>query len=156
VSRATERVAWTLATWFGCGLVPRAPGTMGTLGAIPLYLLAARGGRPVVAAVAVAVTLVGVWSASVVSRELGVKDPQVVVIDEVAGLLVTMLPAPLPSWRAVLAGFLLFRLFDVLKPWLVRDLERLPAGWGIVADDVGAGVLGAACMFALLACGAFS
>jgi phosphatidylglycerophosphatase A len=104
----------------------------------------------------VAVTLVGVWAASVVSRDLGVKDPQVVVIDEVAGLLVTMLPAPLPSWRAVLAGFLLFRLFDVLKPWLVRDLERLPAGWGIVADDVGAGVLGAACMFALLACGAFS
>jgi phosphatidylglycerophosphatase A len=144
VSRATKRVAWTLATWFGCGLVPRAPGTVGTLGAIPLYLLAARGGRPIVAAVAVAVTLVGV------------KDPQVVVIDEVAGLLVTMLPAPLPSWRAVLAGFLLFRLFDVLKPWLVRDLERLPAGWGIVADDVGAGVLGAACMFALLACGAFS
>ena len=147
-------MAWVLATWFGCGRVPKAPGTMGTAGAIPLYLLAARGGQLGVAATAVATTLVGVWAASVVASEVGKKDPQIVVIDEVAGFLVTMLPVRVVSWQAVLAGFLLFRLFDVVKPWPVRRLEYLPGGWGIVLDDVGAGVMGAACMFALTAAGA--
>jgi phosphatidylglycerophosphatase A len=146
-------VAWVLATWFGCGRVPKAPGTMGTAGAIPLYLLAARGGQLGVAATAVATTLVGVWAASVVASEVGKKDPQIVVIDEVAGFLVTMLPVRVVSWQAILAGFLLFRLFDVVKPWPVRRLEYLPGGWGIVLDDVGAGVMGAACMFGLTAAG---
>src|SRR5262249_29166807 len=95
-------VAWTLATWFGCGCIPRAPGTAGAIGAIPLYLAAAHaGGRTAVALTACVVTLAGVWAASVVAREVGKKDPQIVVIDEVAGMLVTMLPANEPSWRAV-------------------------------------------------------
>jgi phosphatidylglycerophosphatase A len=147
--RAADRVAWAVATWFGCGLVPKAPGTVGTLGAVPLYLLAFRGGRVGVASTAIAVTLVGVWAASVVARELGKKDPQIVVVDEVAGLLVTMIPVTVLSWRTMAIGFAVFRVLDVVKPWPVRSLERLPAGWGIVFDDVAAGAFGALIMIGL-------
>jgi phosphatidylglycerophosphatase A len=154
MSRATSRVAWTVATWFGCGLMPKAPGTMGTLGAVPLYLLAVRGGPLGVAVAALGITAVGIWAASVVARELGTKDPQRVVVDEVAGMLITMLPMRALSWRAVAIGFVLFRLFDTTKPWPIRRLERLPGGWGIVLDDVGAGLLGAAVMVGLRAAGA--
>ena len=156
MSAPRSRVAWTLATWFGCGLVPGAPGTMGTLGAIPLYLLVARAGRPGVALAAMVATAVGVWAASRVARELGTKDPQVVVIDEVAGFLWTMLPMREMSWRAVGVGFLLFRVLDSVKPWPVRRFEKLPSGWGIVMDDVAAGVLGAGVMGALQVAGALS
>ncbi len=147
--RASSKVAWAIATWFGCGLVPKAPGTAGTLGAVPLYLMAIRCGRTGVAFTAIAVALVGVWAASVVARELHKKDPQLVVIDEVAGLLVTMLPVTVPTWRSVAIGFVLFRVLDVVKPWPVRRLESLPAGWGIVLDDVAAGALGALIMIGL-------
>ena len=152
--RPMLRLAWVVATWFGCGSVPKAPGTMGTLGAIPLYLLVARGGRPGVAIAALAVTAVGVWAASEVARDLGRKDPQVVVVDEVAGMLVTMLPMASVSPRPILIGFLLFRLFDITKPWPVRRFEALPGGWGIVMDDVVAGVFGALVMAGLRAAGA--
>jgi phosphatidylglycerophosphatase A len=149
MSRARSRTARVLATWFGCGLIPRAPGTAGTLGAIPLYLLASLGGPWVVAVVAAVVTAIGVWAAAVVERELGTgKDPQIIVIDEVAGLLVTMIPVA-PSWRTLLLGFALFRLLDTLKPWPIRRFEALPSGWGIVFDDVAAGVVGALVMLAL-------
>lgn len=151
MTRAARNVAWALATWFGCGRVPNAPGTAGALGAIPLYLAVARGGRAGVAVAAVAVTAAGVWAASVVARELGKKDPQNVVVDEVAGVLVTMLPMREVSWHAVVIGFLLFRLFDVVKPWPVKCFEKLPGGWGMVLDDVVAGALGAAVMAALRA-----
>lgn len=149
-----KTLAWVVATWFGCGRVPIAPGTMGTIGAVPLYLAAMHvGGRAAVAVAAVVVTLVGVWAASVVARQLGTEDPQIVVVDEVAGMLVTMLPASVVSWRAIGIGFCLFRLLDVVKPWPVRRFEALPSGWGIVMDDVAAGVLGAAVMFALVHAG---
>jgi len=154
VSRAVRAVAHVLATWFGCGRVPVAPGTAGTVGAVPLYLaLAHAGGQGAVALGALVVTAVGIWASSIVARDLGVKDPQVVVIDEVAGFLVTMLPVAAPSWRAVGIGFVLFRLLDSLKPWPVRLLERLPGGWGILLDDLGAGVLGAAALAVLQAAG---
>jgi phosphatidylglycerophosphatase A len=151
VKGVVRSVAWAIATWFGCGLVPIAPGTVGTLGAIPVYWLAARGGPAVVAGVAVLVTLAGVWAASVVSRELGKKDPQLVVVDEVGGMLVTMIPAGAFSWPAVAVGFVLFRLLDITKPWPIRTLEKLPGGWGIVLDDIAAGALGAAALAALRA-----
>jgi phosphatidylglycerophosphatase A len=143
------KIAWTLATWFGCGLVPRAPGTMGALGAIPVYLLAAREGRLVVVGAAMAITGIGVWASAVVARELGKKDPQIVVIDEVAGLLVTMSVVPTVSWQSLTAGFVLFRLLDMTKPWPIRRIEGLPGGWGIVLDDVAAGAI-AAGLLALL------
>jgi len=151
LNRAVSAVAWTLATWFGCGRVPKAPGTAGTVGAIPLYLLLARTGRAGVGIAAMVATFVGVWAASVVARQLASKDPQVVVIDEVAGFLVTMVPVRIVSWQAVLAGFVLFRVLDSLKPWPIRLAEKLPGGWGIVLDDVVAGVFGAAVMVGLQA-----
>jgi phosphatidylglycerophosphatase A len=149
VKRALSKVAWAIATWFGCGLIPKAPGTMGSLGAIPLYFLVARQGRTGVAMATFLVTAVGIWAASVVARELGKKDPQIVVVDEVAGFLVTMLPMREVSWLAIVLGFALFRLFDMLKPWPIRKIEHLPGGWGIVLDDIAAGMLGAAVMAAL-------
>jgi phosphatidylglycerophosphatase A len=151
LNRVVSAVAWTLGTWFGCGRVPKAPGTAGTIGAIPLYLLLARTGRAGVGLAAMVATFVGVWAASVVAKQLASKDPQVVVIDEVAGFLVTMVPVRTVSWQAVLSGFVLFRLLDSLKPWPIRRAESLPGGWGIVLDDVAAGVFGAAVMVGLQA-----
>jgi phosphatidylglycerophosphatase A len=154
VSRARDRIAWALATWFGCGLVPLAPGTAGSAGAIPLYLLLRPYGPAVVLAAALVVTLVGVAVASRVAAITREKDPQRVVIDEVAGMLVTLAPAPLAGWRAVVAGFVLFRVCDQLKPWPARLAEhRLRGGWGIVLDDVAAGVWAAAGVGALRAGG---
>lgn len=147
--------ARALGTWFGCGLVPKAPGTMGTLGAVPLYWLVVRGaGQLGVAVTALLVTAIAVWAASIMQRDLGIEDPQVVVIDEVAGMLVTMVAVTAFSWRATAAGFLLFRLLDTWKPWPIRKFEALPSGWGIVMDDVAAGVIGSAAMLGLRFAGA--
>lgn len=136
-------LAWTLATWFGCGRVPFAPGTMGALGALPLYFAAAGAGRVGVAAAAVAATFIGVWAAGAVARDLGTHDPQIVVIDEVAGMLITLIPVSRTSFGAIALGFVLFRVLDASKPGPIRWLERLPGGWGIVLDDVGAGAIAA-------------
>ena len=144
------RISWALATWFGCGLAPVAPGTAGAIGALPLYVLTMYfGGRAGLVVVMAVVTGVGIWAASRVARELGKKDPQLVVVDEVAGMLVTMLPVQAVSTRAVVAGLVLFRFFDIVKPWPVRAFEKLPGGWGIVLDDVAAGLLGALVMIFL-------
>lgn len=134
-----QRAARVLATWFGCGLSPVAPGTVGTLGALPLWLLVRGGGPWVVAAVAVVVTLAGVWSAGVVARSSAMKDPQIVVIDEVAGVLVALAGAP-ESVGGIVGAVLLFRIFDMTKPFPARRAENLPGGWGIVVDDVVAGL----------------
>jgi phosphatidylglycerophosphatase A len=93
---------------------------------------------PVALGLAVLVTLVGIPAATRVARAYGKKDPQFVVIDEVAGQLIALIAAPY-SWRSFLAGFILFRAFDIVKPPPVRQLERLPEGTGIVLDDVAAG-----------------
>jgi len=146
-------LAWTLATWFGCGRAPVAPGTVGALGALPLYLAALAGGRAGVVAAALGATLVGVWAAGVVARDLETKDPQVVVIDEVAGMLVTLIPIARPSALSVATGFALFRVLDATKPGPIRWLERLPRGWGIVLDDVGAGAIAAGALAAMQAGG---
>jgi phosphatidylglycerophosphatase A len=151
MTRATRGLARVLATWFGCGTSPTAPGTVGTLGAVPLYLAVAQGGRAAVVATALGVTGLGIWAASVVVHEHRESDPQVVVIDEVAGLLVTMIPIVRFSWSALIVGFIAFRLFDIVKPWPVRRLERLPGGWGVVLDDLGAGGLAALTLLVLQA-----
>ena len=138
--------AWTahvLAVWFGCGHVPIAPGTAGTLGAIPLYLVVRPHGWPAVAATAVLVTLVGIWAAGVVERRLGTKDPQIVCIDEVAGVFITWLAAP-PTWAGLVVGVVLFRIFDKWKPWPARAPEHVGGGAGVMLDDVVAGLWGAA------------
>jgi phosphatidylglycerophosphatase A len=138
-----RRLAYVLAIWFGCGRVPKMPGTAGTLGAIPLYYLLAQGGVLAVAVGAIVVTLVGVWAASEVVRKTGLKDPQIVCIDEVAGVLITLVAAPF-NWKGMLASVVLFRVFDQCKPWPARRAEKLREGWGVVMDDVFAGLWGAA------------
>jgi phosphatidylglycerophosphatase A len=149
---AKGKLAYVLATWFGCGMVPGAPGTVGSIGAIPLYLAIRRFGVPAIAVAAVVVTFVGVWAADEVAKHTEKKDPQIVVIDEVAGVLITMLTAPTTGWRAAVAGLVLFRICDQFKPWPARLAERrMPGGWGIVFDDVFAGVWAAAGVAALRA-----
>jgi phosphatidylglycerophosphatase A len=144
-AETTGRFAYALATWFGCGRAPFAPGTAGTLGAVPLYIvLRWAGGGLAVLGAAVVLTFAGVWASGIVVDATGSKDPQFVVIDEVAGVLFTLAVAP-PTALGVVAGVAAFRLFDVLKPWPAFVAERaLPRGWGVVFDDVVAGAWGAA------------
>ena len=136
------RLAHVLAVWFGCGHVPRAPGLAGTLGAIPLYLIVRPFGLGAVAVTALVVTVVGVWASGVMERKLARKDPQIVCIDEVAGVFVTWIAAP-PTWAGLITGVVLFRIFDQWKPWPARAAERLGGGAGVMLDDVAAGVWGA-------------
>jgi phosphatidylglycerophosphatase A len=141
------RLAYWLAIWFGCGRFPKMPGTAGTVGAVPLYLLLARGGPLAIAAGALVVTAVGVWAATQVVRATGLKDPQIVCIDEAAGVLITLAAAPY-SWKGVLASVVLFRIFDQWKPWPARGAEKWREGWGVVMDDVFAGLWGVAVVLA--------
>ena len=133
---------------------PRRPARWGRSARFRSTCSSPAGDGPASAVAALAVTAIGIWAASVVARDLGKKDPQIVVVDEVAGMLVTMLPMAHVSWRAILCGFVLFRLFDITKPWPVRRFEALPGGWGIVMDDVVAGGFGACVMVGLRAAGA--
>jgi phosphatidylglycerophosphatase A len=146
MKRGVRWLAWAIATWFGCGLVPRAPGTVGTLGAVPLYLLVAPGGQATVGFAAIVLAGIGVWASGLVALEIRKKDPQAVVVDEVAGFFVTMIPAHHVGWRGIALGFFLFRGLDITKPWPIRRFEALPGGWGIVADDIAAGVVAAGFM----------
>jgi phosphatidylglycerophosphatase A len=135
-----EKAAFWLALWFGCGLFPGAPGTAGTVGALPLYFLLALGGPVAIAAGAVVLTFVGIWAAGRVAIQLDKKDPQVVCIDEVAGVMIALVVAP-RTFAGIATAVVLFRLTDQIKPWPARMLERrCPGGWGIVLDDVAAGV----------------
>ena len=140
-----KNVAHLLATWFGCGKSPIAPGTVGTLGALPLYWIVRRGGWPAVLASACAVTGVGIWAADVGVRETGEEDPQTIVIDEVAGVLFALAAA---GGGRTGAAVLLFRLFDITKPFPARHAEKLPGGWGVMMDDVVAGLLAAGVLLA--------
>jgi len=140
-----------IATWFGLGYAPKGPGTAGSLGAIAIAWLLhqyANVGPLWFAALACVLAIPGIWAAGVVAKELGRKDPQVVVVDEVIGQWIALAGASHLNWKSWLAAFALFRLFDIWKPAPVRQLERLPGGIGIVADDVMAGVYAALVLFA--------
>ncbi len=140
------KLAIGIATWFGCGYVPFAPGTAGSLAAVAVAYVLARWAhwRPFYFAL-LALTLlpIGIWSAGVTAREVKMKDPGIVVVDEVLGQWITLAGASSFNWKSWLAAFCLFRLFDIWKPQPVRWMETLPSGVGIVADDVMAGVYGA-------------
>jgi phosphatidylglycerophosphatase A len=141
-----------IATWFGCGYVPVAPGTAGSLAAIAIaYALVEIGHwRPWHFALLALVMLpLGIWAAGATAREIQRKDPGIVVVDEVLGQWITLAGAASLNWNSWLAAFCLFRLFDIWKPPPVRQLEALPAGVGIVADDVMAGVYGALVLFVM-------
>ena len=136
--------ATLVATFFGIGRLRPGPGTWGSAATVLLWAALAHAlapslRTPVAIALAVAVTLIGIPAATQVARGSGIKDPQFVVIDEVAGQLVALVAVPL-AWKSFLAGFILFRVFDIVKPPPVRQLEALPEGAGIVLDDVAAGL----------------
>jgi len=139
-----SRGSWLIATFFGVGHMYPGPGTWASAVTVALWWIAAHFIAPgwhVPAAIliAVAVTLLGIPPSTVVARESGREDPGFVVIDEVAGQMIALIGAPL-SWNYLLAGFILFRSFDILKPFPLRRLEKLPGGTGIMVDDVGAGL----------------
>lgn len=128
------------ATWGGSGFSPVAPGTAGTLAAIPFYLALARLPLTTYLLTLVAFLFFACWVSGRAEILFQEQDPGKIVIDEVAGYLVTMAGVPL-SWKTVLAGFFLFRLFDIVKPPPARWLDlHLKNGYGVVLDDVAAGV----------------
>lgn len=131
-----------LAFGLGSGASPWAPGTLGTLAAVPLYLLLQPLPSGVYLLLLLAMFLLGIWLCGSVSDDLGMHDHGGIVWDEWVGLLVTLWLAP-PGWGWLLTGFLLFRLFDILKPWPIGWLDRrLSGGLGIMLDDLVAGVFG--------------
>ena len=142
-------LAETLATWFGCGYAPKAPGTAGTLGGLAVAWPLAQYLHFTpwcFAALAALVTPVGIWAAQQVINSTGNSDPQKVVIDEVLGVWVTLAGAPHLNAAAWFLAFALFRIFDITKPWPVRNLEKLHGGTGVIVDDLAAGVYAAVVM----------
>jgi phosphatidylglycerophosphatase A len=145
-----KRVAVVLSTWFGCGYFPWGPGTVGSLAAVLIaaalhtWLGAAR-----LELLLLTLLLLGpaIWAATQTARLLDREDPGLVVIDEVLGQWVTLLGATAFRWKTFLAAFILFRLFDIWKPWPVRWFETLPEGIGIIADDLAAGLYAALMLY---------
>lgn len=139
-----------VAFGFGAGLLPKAPGTWGTLVAIPIYLLAsAAGGVAVVVAVSLLLFAVGIWAAAVTGKALGVADHGGVVIDEIAAFVLVLLFTPRGFFWMLLA-FVLFRIFDIVKPWPIRYFDRtLKGGFGVMFDDFLAAVAAIATMVLL-------
>jgi phosphatidylglycerophosphatase A len=141
------RWAWTLATFFGAGYLKPGPGTYGSIFAVLLWFGAANLFAPSPTTLAIATTLaailitaIGIPASTITAREASRKDPGFVVIDEVAGQLFALILMP-PNWQHAALALLLFRLFDIFKPWPIRKLEALPTGTGIMLDDVAAGLL---------------
>lgn len=134
-----EKFLLLLASGFGAGLAPLAPGTFGTLVGVPICLLCLPlpwlGRLPVV----LALLILSIYVAGRAEEIYQKKDDQRIVIDEIVGFQVTMLPVMITALHLFI-GFLLFRIFDILKPFPLQHLQRLPGGWGIVLDDVGAGI----------------
>lgn len=140
-----DRIAALIATWFGSGLLPKAPGTWGSLAALPPGLaLLWLGGVPLLVGGILAVSLAGVWAGERYADRLGQDDPGAVVIDEVAGQWLALLPCAAFGLVEVVLAFLLFRAADILKPWPASWADRtLPGGVGIMADDWIAGLYAA-------------
>lgn len=145
--RGKPTLAYFIATAFGLGYLKPGPGTWGSLGGLAISILIARANLPAAsfltiewAAVAI-ISAIGVAAATSVSRHSGKKDPQFVVIDEVSGQIIALsFPMVVLNWKSWLAGFILFRVFDIWKPFPARSAESLPEGWGIMADDWIAGI----------------
>lgn len=141
-------IARSIATWFGCGYWPWGPGTVGSAAAVAIAVLA--GSSPATSGLAgIALLLPATWASSVEADTSGRKDPGHVVVDEVVGQWITLAGAVQLDWKSCLIGFVLFRIFDIWKPAPARQLERLPGGVGIMADDVMAGVYGAVVLAAV-------
>jgi phosphatidylglycerophosphatase A len=161
LQRTSPAPKWAtlVATFFGAGLLRPAPGTWGSLAtALLWWLLAshlpAAARVPVILVLIVIAVAIGIPAATLEARGCGKKDPSQVVIDEVAGQLITYIACPI-AWQALFAGFILFRAFDIVKPPPVRQLEALPEGTGIVVDDLAAGVYALIVLQLLLHFGVF-
>ena len=146
--------ATLLSTFFGIGWLRPGPGTWGSAAAVLLwgglaYAITPKLRTPSIIVLSIVVTLIAIPAATQASRSYAKKDPQFVVIDEVAGQLIALIAVPL-TWKTFLTGFILFRAFDIIKPPPVRQLERLPEGAGIVLDDVAAGIYALAVIQILL------
>ncbi|HUS19567.1 MAG TPA: phosphatidylglycerophosphatase A [Terriglobales bacterium] len=146
--------AWATASFMGIGLIGKGGGTVASVATLAFWWLAGSAttssslvyGTILAALLA---TLLGIYAADVMARELGKKDPSEVVIDEVAGQLIALVAVPL-NWKYALASLILFRAFDILKPPPVRNLEALSGGFGIMMDDVAAGFYALAIVHLLL------
>lgn len=139
-----------VATWFGCGLMRPAPGTWGTLGGLPLGLiLLTLGSQQALAAGLFLVFILGIWSAKQFAAMTGTHDHSMIVIDEVAGIFITLLACSLEP-VSILLAFALFRFFDILKPWPISWLDKNVKGaLGVMIDDVAAGIAGAICLWGI-------
>ena len=147
---AWQKAQLLVATSGGVGMVaPFAPGTFGTLPAVPLAWALDLAGPWAMGLGALLAFAVGVAVSKTAITATGLKDPGVVTIDEVAGYLIALIGAPVTP-GTLLAAFLLFRFFDIAKPWPIRRFEQLPGAWGVLVDDVVAGLLAALCLQALL------
>ncbi len=144
--RSLRHPVHLLALGFGSGLAPVAPGTMGSIVGLLLYLALIPLNTVAYLVVVAAITVAGVWICGITARNFGVHDHPSIVWDEIAGYLITMAGAP-RGWQWIILGFLLFRLFDIWKPWPIRPIDRrLAGGLGIMLDDVLAGAFAAASM----------
>lgn len=142
-SHALRDPVQLLALGFGSGLVPRAPGTAGSLVGLAAAILAAQWGAWIAVAITVVVVVAGVWICGEGARRLGVHDHPAIVWDEIAGMMIAMLATP-PGWGWTALAFALFRAFDIIKPWPIREIDHaMRGGAGIMLDDVMAGILAA-------------
>lgn len=130
-----------LATLFGIGKLSKAPGTLATLATIPIWYVLAQAGPIIYMAIVFILFPVGVWASQVYENQSDSHDSKEIVIDEVVGFLITMTWMPF-TWQSVLFGFLLFRFFDIVKPPPIRQLDKkIPGGFGVMVDDVAAGII---------------
>jgi len=143
-----------LATWFGSGYLPKAPGTWGSLAALPFaWVLMDMGGVLALSIATITVFVVGMWASKDFMDRTGRHDPGAIVIDEVAGMWIVLLIAPLDP-AAYGVSFILFRLFDIFKPWPISWADTsLGGAWGVMVDDVLAGVFGLAILYLILTYG---
>ncbi|MFT6208468.1 MAG: phosphatidylglycerophosphatase A [Colwellia sp.] len=151
MSKSTENFRITnpihfLALGFGSGLLPKAPGTYGTLAAIPLYLLLAPASVSTYLAIVIIMSIAGIYICGKAAEDAGVPDHGAIVWDEIVGFLITMFLIPL-TWQSIVVGFILFRIFDIFKPWPISYVDKnLHGGLGIMVDDILAGLAALACM----------
>jgi len=151
VTKSTEKFSLSnpihfLALGFGSGLLPKAPGTFGTLASIPLYLLMVALSNVSYAVIVLLICVSGIYICGKAATDAGVHDHGAIVWDEIAGFLITMFMVPI-SWQSILVGFLLFRVFDIFKPWPISYIDKhVHGGFGIMLDDILAGIFALACM----------
>jgi len=145
---ASEKIIKILATGFGSGLSPFAPGTMGTLVGIPVCLVCLPITLPERFVVVIVLSALSIFISGRAEIIYSKKDDQRIVIDEIAGFQVAMLPVAITGWHLCVA-FVLFRIFDIWKPFPIRNLQNLPGGWGVVIDDIAAGIYAGVIMLAL-------